>query len=122
MSRLRVIMDFIWMLTRVLFLVIAVSLYPDNVVYTWAVGHFIAGLLYVLGINSFFLNRVICNLNVNHALHFTPLSIFWGITLSLEKMVKGLKKYRLWTDERKSQSTCRNYLLQTTQTNNKGTL
>ncbi len=71
MSRLRVIMDFIWMLTRVLFLVIAVSLYPDNVVYIWAVGHFIAGLLYVLGINSFFLtiNRVICNLNVNHALH-----------------------------------------------------
>ncbi|XP_023334103.1 protein RFT1 homolog isoform X2 [Eurytemora carolleeae] len=47
--RLRVIMDFIWMLTRVLFLVIAVSLYPDNVVYIWAVGHFIAGLLYVLG-------------------------------------------------------------------------
>ena len=57
MSRLRVIMDFIWMLTRVLFLVIAVSFYPDNVVYIWAVGHFIAGLLYVLGIDSFFIEQ-----------------------------------------------------------------
>ena len=37
------------MLTRVMFLVFAVSFYPEDVVYVWAIGHCVAGLLFVLG-------------------------------------------------------------------------
>jgi hypothetical protein len=42
-------MDFLWMLTRVVVLVMAVIFTPDQVVLVWACGHFLAGLLYVLG-------------------------------------------------------------------------
>jgi len=47
--RLRVVMDFVWMFCRVLFLVYAVKFHEENVVFVWAVGHFTAGILYVLG-------------------------------------------------------------------------
>ena len=47
--RLRIAMDFLWMLTRVVVLVLAVMFSPDQVVLVWAYGHFLAGLLYVLG-------------------------------------------------------------------------
>jgi len=47
--RLRVILDFVWMMTRVVVLVYAVSAHQDDVVTVWAYGHFAAGLLFVLG-------------------------------------------------------------------------
>ena len=47
--RLRVLMDFVWMMTRVLVLVYAVSAHPDNVVTVWAYGHFAAGVFFVFG-------------------------------------------------------------------------
>jgi len=47
--RLRVVMDTVWVLTRVVVLCLAVSYTPDSVVEVWAWGHALAALLYVLG-------------------------------------------------------------------------
>eukprot|EP00092_Neocalanus_flemingeri_P000129 GFUD01000133.1.p1 GENE.GFUD01000133.1~~GFUD01000133.1.p1 ORF type:complete len:563 (-),score=160.13 GFUD01000133.1:138-1826(-) len=47
--RLRVVMDTVWVLTRVVVLCLAVTYTPDKVVLVWAWGHALAGLLYVLG-------------------------------------------------------------------------
>ena len=47
--RLRVVMDTVWVMTRVVVLCIAVTYMPDRVVIVWAWGHALAGLLYVLG-------------------------------------------------------------------------
>ena len=52
--RLRIAMDFLWMLTRVLVLVLAVMFTPDQVVLVWAYGHFLAGVLYVVGFYAAF--------------------------------------------------------------------
>jgi len=47
--RLRVVLDTVWVMTRVVVLCIAVTYMPDKVVVVWAWGHALAGLLYVLG-------------------------------------------------------------------------
>jgi len=47
--RLRVVMDTVWVMTRVVVLCLAVIYMPDKVVIVWAWGHLLAGLLYVLG-------------------------------------------------------------------------
>jgi oligosaccharide translocation protein RFT1 len=47
--RLRVVLDTVWVLTRVVALCLAVTYCPDRVVEAWAAGHALAGLLYVLG-------------------------------------------------------------------------
>jgi len=47
--RLRVVLDTVWVLTRVVVLCLAVTYTPDSVVEVWAWGHALAALLYVLG-------------------------------------------------------------------------
>ena len=47
--RLRVLLDTVWVLTRVAVLCLAVTYTPDRVVEVWAWGHALASLLYVLG-------------------------------------------------------------------------
>ena len=47
--RMKVVMNMIWMTTRVIVLCLAVRLDPDNVIIHWSHGHALAGLLYVLG-------------------------------------------------------------------------
>ena len=47
--RLKVVMNMVWMMTRVVVLCLAVSFTPDTVITVWAWGHALASLLYVLG-------------------------------------------------------------------------
>merc|ERR1719239_1828231 len=47
--RLRVVLDTVWVLTRVVVLCLAVTYTPDSVGEVWAWGHALAALLYVLG-------------------------------------------------------------------------
>jgi len=62
--RLRVVMDTVWMITRVAVLCYAVTYTPDKVVLVWAFGHFLAGALYVLGYYLAFL--IIIRVNNKH--------------------------------------------------------
>ena len=47
--RLKVVMNMVWMMTRVVVLCLAVNFTPDNVITVWAWGHALASILYVLG-------------------------------------------------------------------------
>ena len=47
--RLRVVMNTVWMMTRVIVLCLAVRFSPDNVISYWSYGHALASLLYVFG-------------------------------------------------------------------------
>jgi len=62
--RLRVVLDTVWVMTRVVVLCWAVTYMPDRVVVVWAWGHALAGLLYVLGYYLAF--YIIIKLNTQH--------------------------------------------------------
>ena len=49
MVRMKVVLNMVWMMTRVLVLCLAVKLYPGQVISMWAWGHALASILYVLG-------------------------------------------------------------------------
>ena len=59
--RLRVVMNMLWMTTRVIVLCLAVTLDPDNVILIWAWGHAFAAVVYVCG--YYFAFRVILKAN-----------------------------------------------------------
>ena len=59
--RLRVVMNMLWMTTRVIVLCLAVTLDPDNVILNWAWGHAFAAFVYVCG--YYFAFRVILKAN-----------------------------------------------------------
>ena len=59
--RLRVVMNMLWMTTRVIVLCLAVTMDPDNVILIWAWGHALAAAVYVLG--YYFAFRVILKTN-----------------------------------------------------------
>ena len=59
--RLRVVMNMLWMTTRVIVLCLAVTLDPDNVIIIWAWGHALASTLYVCG--YYFAFKVILKVN-----------------------------------------------------------
>jgi len=62
--RLRVVMDTVWVMTRVVVLCLAVVYMPEKVVVVWAWGHALAGLLYVLGYYLAF--HIIIKVNKQH--------------------------------------------------------
>ena len=47
--RLKVVMNMVWMMTRVIMLCVAVTRDQDQVITLWSHGHLLAGLLYVAG-------------------------------------------------------------------------
>ena len=47
--RMKVVLNTVWMMTRVLVLCLAVKVYPEDVITVWAWGHALASFLYVLG-------------------------------------------------------------------------
>ena len=59
--RLRVVVNMLWMTTRVIVLCLAVTLDPDNVILIWAWGHAFAAVVYVGG--YYFAFRVILKAN-----------------------------------------------------------
>jgi len=73
--RLRVVMDTVWVLTRVVVLCLAVIYMPDKVVLVWAWGHALAGLLYVLGYYLAFHIIIRVNKKHNNCNHFPFTSV-----------------------------------------------
>ena len=59
--RLRVVMNMLWMITRVIVLCLAVTLDPDRVILIWAWGHALAAAVYVCG--YYFAFKVILKAN-----------------------------------------------------------
>jgi len=80
--RLRVVMDTVWVMTRVIVLCLAVTYMPDKVVVVWAWGHALAGLLYVLG--YYFAFYIIIKINRDHSDYNKAVNYHFPFTSVLE--------------------------------------
>ena len=74
---LRVVLDTVWVMTRVVVLCLAVTYSPDRVVEVWAWGHTLASLLYVLG------HYLAFSIILKHFAPDMPLARLWDLLPSV---------------------------------------